>query len=52
MNNTNKMQLHAVCKVGSKRMEKMYHQNANQRRAGEVMLILDKVVFRAGNITR
>lgn len=46
MNNTNKMQLHAVYKVGSKRMEKINHKNTNQRTAREVVLILDKVVLR------
>lgn len=52
MNNTNKMQLQAVYNVRSKRIEKIHHEYTNQRIAGEVMLILDKVAVRAKSITR
>lgn len=48
MNNTNKMQVHAVYKVRSKRVRKTFHEgegNTNQMTAREVILILDKVVF-------
>lgn len=52
INNTNKMQLQAVYNVRSKRIEKIHHEYTNQRIAGEVMLVLDKVAVRARSITR
>lgn len=52
MSNENKMQLRAVYRVGSKKMEKIYHGNTNQRTAGEVMLVIDKVAFRTRSSAR